>query len=228
MPPKSLKSSYTAEQLRASIAKPNWIVRRASRGDTTSAGNPCQTRFEIAQYFRCYPAMLLLVPLAFLLMMALGWWKDIDWRISLAVSAVVAIGVPFQIVTTMMKKFATGNVNPGFVLDDSHVAVFADLRAGGSQPRNAVKVIYAPLSKMSGGPYRKGDRVTTTCLYAGPPDASGAWTDVHPFPVAAGSTDPVALARLEMSLSDAEWLEARQHVDQIGSSKQKLKKFWQS
>jgi len=221
------QQAYTSQQLKASIAPPNWIVRRETRNDKSRASNPCQTRFEIFHYFRCYPLIpLASIPFSVVTVGIVGWVKHWDlWLIvSVAIGAIV-IGL-VTIITKQMKRFAVGDVNPGFVLDGSHIGVFVDLKASAREPRYAVKVVSAPLATMAQGAYRPGDRVPVTCLYFGPQDAAGAWQGVSAIPVAVGTTNPIALARVQASIPEQNWARAKTYVDQINSSVPKLHKLW--
>jgi hypothetical protein len=217
---------YRREELEASVARPNFVVRWMDRSDKSRAGNPCRTRLEVIQFFRCYPGILyLLVPAMFVISATYGFFHHWDWRLTISVSLGACVLGLLGAIENQMKKFASGNVVPAFVLDDSHVAAFVNLSTGGGTPKNAVQVIVAPIGRLAGGPYKAGDRLPVTCLYQGPP-AQGAWVGVSPVPVAAGTTCPVVLARVEASISELDWSEAQTAISALDQQTVGLHRLW--
>lgn len=123
------------------------------------------------------------------------------------------------------RKFWAGDVCPGIILSDKLVAVMTDLKAQGALKRPALKVMWYPVKKMTGGLPPAGSRVATVALYYGPVK-DGAWRNFSPEVIACWVTDENEIQRVTNSISEQEWKELEHLLAQIPKPLAGSYKMW--
>ena len=187
------RRTYSDQELAASVAEPNRVVRSMSRGHHVRR-EPVPDAVQRGQYVKSYPQHLIALPVAAVLGLVAGFLMHWEWWLTVGAAASFPVFVAVAIVQKMMKKFATGNVVPAFVVDGlARIAAFADLAADRGRRRTRSTSSRRRSARLAAGRTRRAPGCRRFRSYAGPPEG-GAWKGVSPIAVAAGTADPVASA----------------------------------
>lgn len=193
----------------------SWVVDQS-----TQASNSGRMKVDLGMYFSLHPSSLIVEIAAILIGVAVagGTRKPILLFIS-----AVGFMMLFKTVATVRAKFRSGDVNPAVVISKTLVAVFVDLtKGGGSRP--AIKIIAAPISRMTGGPPQVGQYLAAVCLYSdGPGDA---WGDVDPAIVQCGVRNKAAIDRVMASISPREWKMLDTYLARVTDRRPGLYRLW--
>ena len=175
-----------------------------------AASNPCRLKVELLHFYKCVPTELMSFVVAPLLIGGIIIATDkvpFPYFVAPAISVAVAIALlrfPFWL-------FQSGNVCPAIVIDAEQqlIAVFTDLTKGDdSYP--AVFVTSAPLKKMTGGPFQRGNKICFATGYLG--GNSDSWEQIKGYPINCGTTSSKQIENRLKTLSDEDWLEAEQVI----------------
>jgi hypothetical protein len=100
----------------------------------------------------------------------------------------------------------SGDVCPAVVISENpgRVAVLTNLSAtGGNSP--VVRIFAERLSKLAGGPHRRGARLATVAFYLGPIDDAGNWKYFTPEVINKLVSSPADIQRVEDSIPEEKW-----------------------
>lgn len=187
----------------------------------TYASNPACIRVDWAKAFSTRPAALVLggvlVPFGALVAVFLHPVPGL-------VLIFAAVWMFLSHIREVRQKFWAGDVCPGIVLSDKLVAVMTNMGVDGAR-RPALKVMWYPLKKMTGGLPPIGSRVATLALYHGPVK-EGAWKNFSPEVLACWVSDENEIQRVTDSISEQEWRELDALLAQIPKPLAGFYKMW--
>ncbi len=112
----------------------------------------------------------------------------------------------------------SGDVCPAVVISENpgRVAVLTNLSAtGGSSP--VVRIFAERLSKLAGGPHRRGARLATVAFYLGPIDDAGNWKYFTPEVINKLVSNLGEIRRVENSIPEEKWQYLEGCVPRIAS-----------
>lgn len=120
----------------------------------------------------------------------------------------------------LREHFRYGCANPGVVLSRKPdlVAVYTDLRRG-LKRYPAIKIVAAPLGRMTGGAPAPGTRLAAVSLYFRG-EAPDHWRDIHPLLVPLVTRDRGDIERVLDSIEPEHWEELERALDEIPSPHQ--------
>ena len=168
---------------------------------STSASNAARMRVEIGTLLACYWP----VPVCCGVGVVIG---VVGWLLLALPALIISGGCASMCIWWVLHeraKFIGGDVNPGVVISERpwRMAVLADLSTG-SGARPAIKIIRAPLSRMTGGPAQLGMRLATASLYAGRA-GEDAWRDFEPTIVQCATRNEADIGRVMASIPARDW-----------------------
>lgn len=221
--------------------------RTLTLDDNTQASNPGGLRVNYLYWLRSFPsqALPLLVPLMFLLLLALlitgifGWafyssilaGKSLHSLLFAIFGIVVmdvllfSIGISlflspliFLLVHTR-ESFLHGCVNAGVVVCTKPplVAVSTDLTIG-KVPQRVIKILPQPLKWIKNSKLQVGMRLATIALYEGN-GQKGYWDDFHPVVVDCVTGNQKDIQRVLHSIPDWEWEDLDEGLKYIKTTK---------
>ncbi len=178
----------------------------------SAASNPGRLRVHWGQYSRCFPLWPVIcfvgTPVSIALAIAVHW--------AFWILAVIVLVLDFAWWMRTRMHFVGGCINPGQVvsLDPPLIAVFTDLTKGG--PRHpVVKVLPHPLTRMAGGPFRKGQRIATIATYLPGDEDLPHWEDTYPIAVGCATIDRREIERVTRSLDREDWEQLDEALAQV-------------
>lgn len=203
-------------------AAPEPAPRAITLDNDTRASNPGQIEVQFVKYWSCFPKWPTIWLLSTLFFLAVG----IIFKAVLVLA--IICGVLMVLYWTRVREhFRHGCALPGIVLsvEKELVAFCTDLSMGsGEYP--AVRILRQPLSKMTGGPPRKNQRVVGVAVYEPSPDQDDHWATFHPKVVNCVTTDPAAIQECFNSIDEADWQELITYLDQIPRKTEGLHPLW--
>ncbi len=124
-------------------------------------------------------------------------------------------------------KFYRGDVCAAVVVSERPwlVASATDMGADRSLTRPAVKILEAPLGRMTGGPPAVGTRLAAVALYRGPA-VNGAWKDFFPTVINCAVADHADIDRVFHSILQADWDRLDNCLSQIPDPQPGLYRMW--
>jgi hypothetical protein len=143
------------------------------------------------------------------------------------IGATVCGVLTFLYWTRVREHFRHGCALPAIVIsvDKQLVAVLTDLTTGdGNYP--AVKILHQPLSKMTGGPARKNQRLVAVALYEPSPTQNKHWATFHPKVVNCVTNNEVAIHQTLETIDDSDFDELISYLEQIPKKTVGLHKMW--
>ncbi len=168
----------------------------------TMASNPGRTAVQWPVFARCFPRWFIIFPAAILgaVFLALTTGDTRLWGIAVGAFVMSLLGI-----MRTQNQFNLGCVNPTQVVgkDPYLIAVYTDLTTG-AETYDVVKILEHPLQKMTGGPPRVGQRLSSVALYQG--DINKAhWDDFDPVVVNCVTASRADIDRTLNSIPADEW-----------------------
>lgn len=191
--------------------------------DSTRASNPGRIRVNILKFWTCYPfwpTLWLAGTVLFATLIPLT---------GIAITGVVVFGC-FLILYWIRARehFVHGCALPAIVLNPAQglIAVSTDLSTGeGEYP--AVKIMQQPLSRMTGGLPKKGQRLVAVAVYEQDPNQTDYWANFHPKLVACVTTNTKAIEESRQTISEDDYQELEQMLTQVKSRQPGLYRLWE-
>ncbi len=174
----------------------------AEEAGEAHATNPGRLRPDWGQLLRNAP-IVWQAPLVFIVAGILGGWLLNPWLFCLAPAGLYCAWDDYRNITRLL---LSGDVCPTLILGENpgRVAVLTNLSAtGGSYP--VLRIFPEPLSKLAGGPHRRGDRLASVAFYAGPIDQNGNWKALNPSVINRFVSNPEQIQRAVSSIPEETW-----------------------
>lgn len=190
----------------------------------TQAWNPARLRFR--------PLLQLTHDISPLI--AVGLWVGVAaifWARGFLISGFVCVVVGLLWQAWQYRRSAArmgyGNVTPAIVVSERpwRIAIYADLTQVEHKDRHAVRVMRAPLHRMTGGPPAIGTPLATVNLYV-PGGSDGAWADIDPAIVQLSTRDERQIARVMASIEAESWDKLANYLRHVDPKRDGLYRFW--
>jgi hypothetical protein len=209
-------------------------------GVETVASLPAQLELDVWHYLRCYPmgyCRLGVIGVACLFIAAVCL---VGPRPGLAMYPLLGCAGAAVFIYRHLRRarsgFMHGDACPAVVLSDDPwiVAVYTDLSTQGTTDHPAIKILRQPLSRMTGGPPKVGDRLTAVAVYVGTSNSlqtslqEPCWADFNPKIANCGSSDTVALRRMLDRIPTRLWQDLAHYLTKGTTDKPGLYPLWQT
>jgi hypothetical protein len=174
----------------------------AAEAAESHASNPGRLRPDWGQVLRNAPVVWQ-APLIFIAAAVLGGWLVKPWLFCLAPAGLYFAWDDYRNITSLL---LSGDVCPTVILGENpgRVATLANLSAtGGTYP--VLRVFKEPLTKLAGGPHRRGGRLASVAFYAGPIGQDGNWKSFNPSVINRFVSNPEQIQRVVSSIPEEEW-----------------------
>jgi hypothetical protein len=190
--------------------------------EDTVASNPGNLSLQWRHYLRYAREQVIVVAAAAAISIPgviVAWLcGSLPWTVGLGFLPIASLWRLKDHLQDMRRHFRMGCVNPAVVVSDDPVliAAFTDLSKSDDASFPAIRIVRGHMQRLGLPRPRVGDRLATVSLYEGNiHDGTPSWTDFHPYPASAATSDQAALERVMASIPAEDWTELTQALAQV-------------
>lgn len=179
---------------------------------SSAAARPGMIRPSVLRFYYNFPIYFIIMAIPGIVLIVLGLFLHwVLWAFGLGLL------IMFSLHSRKIRiQFVSGNINPGVVVSTSPplIAVVGNLSFHQNMDWPVIQILPHPLSRMTGGPFKVGDRLATVAVYY-PGQGGSHYLHFEPVAVNCVTGKASQIERMMQSIEEEEWKEIESGLAQV-------------